>query len=91
MDHLLISQMESIDDRFEVVERKGLGHPDTICDALADALSRALCKEYQQRFGECSPAADHSRRRHGLRIAAAGLLARSPAVGSVSLRWPNRA
>ena len=52
MDHLVISQMESIDDRFEVVERKGLGHPDTICDALADALSRALCREYRQRFGE---------------------------------------
>ena len=44
--------MESIDDRFEVVERKGLGHPDTICDALADTLSRALCREYQRRFGE---------------------------------------
>jgi S-adenosylmethionine synthetase len=52
LDHLLISQMESIDDRFEVVERKGLGHPDTICDALADTLSRALCREYQRRFGE---------------------------------------
>jgi S-adenosylmethionine synthetase len=26
----------------EVVERKGLGHPDSLCDALADELSRAL-------------------------------------------------
>jgi S-adenosylmethionine synthetase len=36
---------------FEIVERKGLGHPDTICDALAEALSRALCGYYLERFG----------------------------------------
>lgn len=36
---------------FEIVERKGLGHPDTICDALAEALSRALCEFYLERFG----------------------------------------
>jgi S-adenosylmethionine synthetase len=35
----------------EIVERKGLGHPDTICDALAEGLSRSLCKFYQERFG----------------------------------------
>ncbi len=35
----------------EVVERKGTGHPDTICDALAEALSRALCRFYLDRFG----------------------------------------
>ena len=28
----------------EIVERKGVGHPDTICDALAEELSRALCR-----------------------------------------------
>ncbi|MCK3780207.1 methionine adenosyltransferase [Ensifer sesbaniae] len=33
------------------MERKGLGHPDTICDALAETLSRNLCRIYQQRFG----------------------------------------
>jgi S-adenosylmethionine synthetase len=27
--------------RLEVVERKGRGHPDTLCDALADSLSLA--------------------------------------------------
>ncbi|MGB9113827.1 methionine adenosyltransferase [Bradyrhizobium sp.] len=36
----------------EIVERKGIGHPDTICDALAETLSRNLCQEYQRRFGE---------------------------------------
>jgi S-adenosylmethionine synthetase len=35
----------------EVVERKGLGHPDTVCDALADALSIHLCEFYLNRFG----------------------------------------
>jgi S-adenosylmethionine synthetase len=39
-------------DEVEVVERKGIGHPDTICDALAETLSRNLCREYQRRFGE---------------------------------------
>lgn len=35
----------------EVVERKGIGHPDTICDALAEEISRTLCKAYIERFG----------------------------------------
>lgn len=35
----------------EIVERKGLGHPDTICDALADNLSIALSRFYLERFG----------------------------------------
>ena len=52
LDQLILSQMENIDDRFEVVERKGLGRPDTICDALADSLSCALRREYQRRSGE---------------------------------------
>src|SRR5262245_10499833 len=35
----------------EVVERKGLGHPDTICDALAEHISARLCESYIGRFG----------------------------------------
>lgn len=35
----------------EIVERKGLGHPDTICDAVAEECSRALSLFYYQRFG----------------------------------------
>jgi S-adenosylmethionine synthetase len=35
----------------EVVERKGLGHPDTLCDALAEEVSRALCRSYLERCG----------------------------------------
>ena len=35
----------------EIVERKGLGHPDSVCDALAEEFSRALCRYYRDRFG----------------------------------------
>lgn len=35
----------------EIVERKGLGHPDTICDGLAETVSLALCRAYRERFG----------------------------------------
>jgi S-adenosylmethionine synthetase len=34
----------------ELVERKGLGHPDTVCDAVADACSRALCAYYLENY-----------------------------------------
>jgi S-adenosylmethionine synthetase len=51
MRQVILSPLDLVDDIVEVVERKGLGHPDTICDALAEALSRSLCREYRQRFG----------------------------------------
>lgn len=35
----------------EIVERKGLGHPDTICDALTENLSGALSRFYLERCG----------------------------------------
>jgi len=35
----------------EVVERKGRGHPDTICDALAEGFGLALARFYRERFG----------------------------------------
>jgi S-adenosylmethionine synthetase len=39
------------DQSIEIVERKGLGHPDSICDGVAEAVSRALAGEYVERFG----------------------------------------
>ena len=48
---IVISSLQTTDE-VEIVERKGIGHPDTICDALAETLSRNLCQEYQRRFGE---------------------------------------
>ena len=34
----------------EIVERKGIGHPDSVCDAVADACSRALCSYYLENY-----------------------------------------
>ncbi|UCE56114.1 MAG: methionine adenosyltransferase [Desulfobacterales bacterium] len=36
----------------EIVERKGAGHPDYVCDAVMEAISLALCKEYLDRTGD---------------------------------------
>jgi len=52
MECLIVSPLETAEEVVEVVERKGLGHPDTICDALAENFSRNLCREYRRRFGE---------------------------------------
>jgi len=40
------------EQRIEIVERKGLGHPDSICDAVMEEVARAINAEYQQRFGQ---------------------------------------
>lgn len=37
--------------KLEIVERKGLGHPDSICDAILDRVSVELSKEYLKKFG----------------------------------------
>lgn len=34
----------------EIAERKGIGHPDSIADAIAEAVSRSLCNLYLERF-----------------------------------------
>lgn len=39
------------DAEVEIVERKGRGHPDSICDALAEEVSLAFCRFYRERFG----------------------------------------
>jgi len=36
----------------EIVERKGIGHPDSICDGVAESVSRALAQTYIDRFGK---------------------------------------
>ena len=35
----------------EIVERKGLGHPDTICDLVMERISRALSQMYLEHYG----------------------------------------
>jgi S-adenosylmethionine synthetase len=39
------------DQRVEIVERKGTGHPDFICDSVMEAISVALSREYKKAFG----------------------------------------
>lgn len=47
-----ILRMQSVRDmRVELVERKGLGHPDYIADSSSEVASRALCKYYLREFG----------------------------------------
>ncbi|NIP30752.1 MAG: methionine adenosyltransferase [Candidatus Dadabacteria bacterium] len=36
----------------EIVERKGIGHPDTICDRVAEHVSISLCNLYLSEFGK---------------------------------------
>jgi len=38
--------------KLEIVERKGLGHPDRICDAVMDRISVRLSQEYLKKTGE---------------------------------------
>jgi S-adenosylmethionine synthetase len=37
--------------RIEIVERKGLGHPDSICDAVAEEFSLELSRFYHDKVG----------------------------------------
>lgn len=37
--------------RIEIAERKGLGHPDYICDAVMDQISISLSREYLKKAG----------------------------------------
>ncbi len=35
----------------EIVERKGIGHPDSLADGIAEEVSRNLCRMYIKEFG----------------------------------------
>ncbi len=39
------------EQKVEIVERKGIGHPDSIADGIAEAMSRNLSREYLKRCG----------------------------------------
>jgi S-adenosylmethionine synthetase len=40
------------DQAIELVERKGLGHPDSIADGVSESVSRALSRLYLDEFGK---------------------------------------
>ena len=54
MTRILVDQSQGLPleaQSLEIVERKGLGHPDTMCDAIAEAISMELSQAYRQTFG----------------------------------------
>ena len=48
----IINNVPTSKQAIEIVERKGVGHPDYICDAVMDEISVALSKEYIRAFGD---------------------------------------
>jgi len=55
VDNVLVKALKhtALDEQpMEVCERKGLGHPDTICDSIMNQASIELSKVYLKRFGE---------------------------------------
>ncbi len=54
MDRIHIEKIEGPspeETRVELVERKGLGHPDTICDLVMERVSQALSSAYLEHAG----------------------------------------
>ncbi|ESP89499.1 methionine adenosyltransferase [Candidatus Halobonum tyrrellensis] len=54
MRNIQVSELDrrAVEDQdVEIVERKGLGHPDSICDGIAEAVSRGLSQLYLDRVG----------------------------------------
>lgn len=46
-----VNHMPTFKKRFEIVERKGIGHPDTICDLVMNQISIDLSKLYLKETG----------------------------------------
>ena len=54
MVNVLVNELRqlALDEKpMEICERKGLGHPDTICDSIMNQASIELSKRYLKRFG----------------------------------------
>jgi len=47
----IVKDLPVAEQAVEIVERKGTGHPDYICDAVMDRISVALSREYISKFG----------------------------------------
>jgi len=41
--------------KYEIVERKGVGHPDSLCDGISEAVCHRLCKYYLKKYGFVLP------------------------------------
>jgi len=54
MRNIIVKELEQSPiekNEVEIVERKGIGHPDSISDGIAESVSCALCKAYIDKFG----------------------------------------
>lgn len=51
VDVLTHEGLSASEGPFEAVERKGRGHPDTICDLLVEQVSRDLARFYSNQCG----------------------------------------
>jgi S-adenosylmethionine synthetase len=54
MSNIIVQELKQTptdQQRVELVERKGTGHPDSVCDAIMERVSLALCREYLAIFG----------------------------------------
>ncbi len=49
---MMITLQKHVVPPFEVVERKGLGHPDTLADGISESISRSLSQFYIDEFGQ---------------------------------------
>ncbi len=47
-----IKQITTSERDVELVERKGIGHPDSVCDGIAESVSRELSKYYIKHYGK---------------------------------------
>ena len=77
LPHLPVGQQQ-----LELVERKGLGHPDSMCDAIMEAISVALCRTYLEATGQVL----HHNIDKGLLVAGQT----SPALGGGTVAAPMR-
>ena len=54
MRNIMVRELNQVpleEQPMEICERKGLGHPDSMCDAMLNEVSVTLSKEYLKRFG----------------------------------------
>ncbi|MHA1604780.1 MAG: methionine adenosyltransferase [Candidatus Freyarchaeota archaeon] len=51
---IMVDELKQVplgEQKMEICERKGVGHPDTICDSVMNEVSIALSKLYMEEFG----------------------------------------
>jgi S-adenosylmethionine synthetase len=83
--HILLEQLPHIpmhQQQMELVERKGLGHPDSMCDAIMESISVALSQAYVEATGHVL----HHNIDKGLLVAGQT----SPALGGGAVVAPMR-